>query len=84
MNAVGIDVSKGKSTVAVLRPFGEVVASPFDVIHNDSDLKQLVDLIKRKGGKDILRFPIKGDDSVNRVNNSVVELSGKYSLSNDR
>lgn len=41
MNAVGIDVSKGKSTVAVLRPFGEVAASPFDVIHNDSDLKQL-------------------------------------------
>ena len=38
MNAVGIDVSKGKSTVAVLRPFGEVVASPFDVIHNDNDL----------------------------------------------
>ena len=24
MNAVGIDVSKGKSTVAVLRPFGEI------------------------------------------------------------
>ncbi len=38
MNAVGIDVSKGKSTVAVLRPFGEVAASPFDVIHNDNDL----------------------------------------------
>lgn len=38
MNAVGIDVSKGKSTVTVLRPFGEVVASPFAVIHNDSDL----------------------------------------------
>lgn len=46
MNAVGIDVSKGKSTVAVLRPFGEVAASPFDVIHNDSDLKQLAELIK--------------------------------------
>ena len=30
--------------------------------------------LERKGGKDILRFPIKGDDSVNRVNNSVVEL----------
>ena len=51
MNAVGIDVSKGKSTVAVLRPFGEVVASPFDVIHNDSDLKQLVDLIKALPGE---------------------------------
>lgn len=46
MNAVGIDVSKGKSTVAVLRPFGEVVASPFDVIHNDNDLKRLVKLIR--------------------------------------
>lgn len=31
MNAVGIDISKGKSTVAVLRPFGEIVVSPFDV-----------------------------------------------------
>lgn len=41
MNAVDIDVSKGKSTAAVLRPFGEVVASPFDVIHNDSDLQSL-------------------------------------------
>ncbi|KMW10101.1 hypothetical protein HMPREF9470_05614, partial [[Clostridium] citroniae WAL-19142] len=33
MNAVGIDVSKRKSTVAILRPGGEVVASPFDVPH---------------------------------------------------
>ena len=31
MNAIGIDVSKGKSTVAVLRPYGEVVVSLFDV-----------------------------------------------------
>lgn len=51
MNAVGIDVSKGKSTIAVLRPFGEVVASPFDVIHNDSDLKQLVELINGLPGE---------------------------------
>lgn len=51
MNAVGIDVSKGKSTVAVLRPFGEVVASPFDVIHNDSDLKKLAQLIKSLPGE---------------------------------
>lgn len=51
MNAVGIDVSKGKSTVAVLRPFGEVAVSPFDVIHNDSDLKQLAELIKALPGE---------------------------------
>ena len=31
MNAVGIDVSKGKSMVSVLRPFGELVAKPFEV-----------------------------------------------------
>ena len=28
MNAVGIDVSKGKSTVAVIQPFGVVIAAP--------------------------------------------------------
>ena len=51
MNAVGIDVSKGKSTVAVLRPFGEVVASPFDIIHNDNDLNRLVALIRSLPGE---------------------------------
>lgn len=51
MNAVGIDVSKGKSTVAVLRPYGEVVASPFDVAHTGNDLKALVDLIKKLPGE---------------------------------
>ena len=32
MNCVGIDVSKGKSTIAVMRPFGEVVVSPFSFV----------------------------------------------------
>ena len=30
-HAVGIDVSKGKSTVAVLQPSGTVIRKPFDV-----------------------------------------------------
>ena len=51
MNALGIDVSKGKSTVAVLRPFGEVVASPFDVSHTGSELKALADFIKELPGE---------------------------------
>ena len=51
MNAVGIDVSKGKSTVAVHHPFGEVVAEPFDVIHNDADLKNLIKRIKSLFGE---------------------------------
>ena len=45
MNAVGIDVSKGKSTVAILRPFGEVVRLPFDVNHDIGSLERLADQI---------------------------------------
>ena len=29
MVSVGIDVSKGKSTVCLMRPFGEIVAGPY-------------------------------------------------------
>lgn len=46
MNAVGIDVSKGKSTVAILRPFGEIVASPFEVNHIGSELSELAETLK--------------------------------------
>ena len=46
MNAVGIDVSKGKSMVAVRRPFNETVAKPFEVRHTGSELKQLTDYLK--------------------------------------
>ena len=35
-NVAGIDVSKGKSMVSVLRPFGEVVAKPFSIGHTGS------------------------------------------------
>lgn len=51
MNAVGIDVSKGKSTVAVIQPFGVVIAEPFDVLHTDSDLKKLITFIKSLSGE---------------------------------
>ena len=51
MNAVGIDVSKGKSTVAILQPFGVVVASPYDVSHTGRDLKALACAIKKLRGE---------------------------------
>ena len=38
MNAVGIDVSKGKSMVTSLRPFGEIVSSPFEIKHTSRDV----------------------------------------------
>ena len=45
MNAAGIDISKGKSMVSVMRPLGEVVAKPFTVCHTGSELKELADYI---------------------------------------
>ena len=51
MNAVGIDVSKGKSMVAIMRPFGEVVATPYEVSHTDADLKTLSEFLKSLPGE---------------------------------
>ena len=62
MNAVGIDVSKGKSMVAVMRPFGEVVATPYEVSHTDADLRKLASFLKGLSGE-------------TRV---VMEYTGKY------
>lgn len=38
MNAVGIDVSKGKSMVAALRPMGEVALLPKEYPHTEAGL----------------------------------------------
>ena len=51
MNAVGIDISKGKSMVSVMRPLGEVVAKPFSVRHTGSELKELADYLKSLNGE---------------------------------
>ena len=61
-NAVGIDISKGKSTIAVLQPGGTVVRKPFDVKHSSSDLKSLVDYISS----------LEGDTK------AVLECTGRY------
>ena len=62
MNAVGIDVSKRKSTVAVLRPGGQILMKPFDISHQSADLQTLA----RK---------LKDLDSVTRI---VMECTGHY------
>ena len=51
MNSVGIDISKGRSTVAVMRSFGEVVISPFEVRHTDSELSKLARQLKSLDGE---------------------------------
>lgn len=46
MIAVGIDVSKGKSTVALLSDTGEVLKKPYDVSHTSLALSDLAKLIR--------------------------------------
>ena len=46
MVSVGINVSKGKSTVCLMRSFGEIAAGPMEIAHVDSELKALVKILK--------------------------------------
>ena len=62
MIAIGIDVSKGKSTVAACKPFGEIVLGPLNVTHTSNDLKELAESIK----------------SLNEECRIVLEHTGKY------
>jgi len=62
MNAVGIDISKGKCMVAVLRPMGEVVSKPYEVEHNYGALEGLA-------------YSLKGLPGETRV---IMEYTGRY------
>ena len=47
MISVGIDVSKGKSTVCILKPYGEIVSKPFNITHTQKDLSELSSMLFR-------------------------------------
>ncbi len=51
MNAVGIDVSKGKSTVTIRRPGDEVLMAPCDIRHTRSSIDALIKEIKNLEGE---------------------------------
>ena len=51
MNSVGIDVSNGRSMVAVLRPLGEVVSAPFEVRHDSASLLSLSQFLQELEGE---------------------------------
>mgnify|MGYP000576823977 CR=1 FL=1 len=51
MNAVGIDVSKGKSMVAILRSYGEIISKPFEVKHTVSGIRSLIEQIQSIDGE---------------------------------
>ena len=64
-NAVGIDVSKGRSTVTVLQPGGTVIRKPFDVSHTSQNLNDLAKYLDT----------LKGDTRI------VMECTGRYHVS---
>ena len=45
MISVGIDISKGKSMICILKPYGEVVREAYEIQHSDSELNKLVEVI---------------------------------------
>lgn len=51
MNAVGIDVSKGKSTVTIRRPGDVVLMPPRDIPHTQSAISELIRQIKSLDGE---------------------------------
>ena len=51
MISIGIDVSKEKSMVCMVKPYGEVVKSPYEITHTKFDLENLVKEIKLLDGE---------------------------------
>ena len=51
MNAVGIDVSKGKSTVTSRRPGDVVLMSPCDIPHTQSGINGLIEKLRSLDGE---------------------------------
>ena len=51
MNAVGIDVSKGKSTVTIRKPGDVVLLPPRDIPHTQSQINALIELIRGLDGE---------------------------------
>jgi len=64
MISVGVDVSKGKSAICIIKPYGEVLEKPYELEHTKIGLRKLADLI------------FKYDEEV-RV---VLEATGAYHL----
>jgi len=45
--SVGIDISKEKSTVCIMKPYGEILSTPFEILHTEKELSKLVTMLKR-------------------------------------
>ena len=93
MISVGIDVSKGKSTVCILKPNEDFVCKPFELLHNKEDLELLDELLQKLDGEvkvvmeatgiynlPILTFLVEKDYFVSVINPCVMK---KYARNNN-
>ena len=64
MISVGIDVSKDRSIICILKPYGEILRNPFEINHTDHELTNLVELIH----------------SYTEENRVILEATGNYHL----
>ena len=93
MNAVGIDVSKGKSTVVALAPGGKFLSRPFDVLHTKSGIKELVSFVRTLDGdtrivmehtgryyEPLLQWLVASDLFVTAVNPKLIKDFGNNTL----
>lgn len=55
MYAVGVDVSKGKSTISIITTDGEVIERPFEISHDQEGFNTLLSKVE-KYNKDEIRF----------------------------
>jgi transposase len=51
MNAVGIDVAKGKSMITVRQPLDKVIVKPYEILHTVSELERLDESLKSLSGE---------------------------------
>ena len=77
MIAVGIDVSKSKSTVAILDSYGTVLATPFNMAHTQPEMNDLVSRLKELGEPVTILLEYTGHyhypDAEHRRNNSRIQ-----------
>lgn len=51
MISIGIDVSKSKSTICILKPYSEIISNAFEVNHTERELSELTKMILRLEGE---------------------------------
>lgn len=49
MISIGMDISKGKSMVCMLRPYGEIVRSPYEIAHSEKSMDAFIQQIGQLG-----------------------------------